>query len=128
MNQRMRILKLLQEGKISLEQAEHLLEMMDQKSSAADRGGSFDRWNLRELRQLGTQITSAVSQSLSDVRKTIEQQVEQWTGPWTQHTLSVSTVVSVPEGFGTCRWRRSTEGFTCPSRTSPQVTLRCAAR
>jgi hypothetical protein len=80
-NERMRILQLLQAGKITLEQADELLAALESRAHKSAARHS-DRWGLGDLKHLGTQISSAVSQSLSEVRKVIEQQTDHWNFGW----------------------------------------------
>jgi DUF4097 and DUF4098 domain-containing protein YvlB len=99
MNERMKILQLLQSGKITAEQADELLAALEARDQRPQR--SFrptDKWNLGELKNLGSQITSAVTQSLGEVRKVLEQQVDQWSTQWSGHTITASHEVTVPEG------------------------------
>jgi len=79
MNERMKILTLLQEGKITPEQADILLDALwDQpdgpkrKTESASNRAGFD------FRALGAQMTATVTQTLGEVKRSLEQQFEGW--------------------------------------------------
>lgn len=74
-NERMKILQLVQDGKITPEQADLLLEAIGAKTEEPGKK-SNNKWNLNDLKNLGTQISSAVTESLGEVKKVIEQQID----------------------------------------------------
>jgi DUF4097 and DUF4098 domain-containing protein YvlB len=78
MNERMKILQMLSEGKISPEQAESLLAALEGRGSDRQRlrFPTLDKTTLTELKSLGAQVSTAVSQSLSEVRRAIEGQFD----------------------------------------------------
>ncbi|MCL6636330.1 MAG: hypothetical protein K6T26_00160 [Alicyclobacillus sp.] len=111
MKERMKILQLLQEGKLTAEQAELLLAALEEPEQAAAPAWrayakrTWSEWNrrvpLHEWRQLGSQLSTVVSQSLGDVRRALEQQkrtLEQQLELWTQSAaLAVTQDVPLPE-------------------------------
>jgi DUF4097 and DUF4098 domain-containing protein YvlB len=95
MSERLKILELLEAGKITATQAEQLLEALDAKRH---HNGPFmrarDRINFDEFKNLGAQVSSVVTQSLQEAKKAIEQQVEHWKA--SMATMSVSKELSLP--------------------------------
>lgn len=82
MNERRKILDLLQEGKITAEQADMLINALEDSSEDNKRRfriPPFDKpkWDVtaKELKTFGTQISSMLSQALSDAKKEFEHQV-----------------------------------------------------
>lgn len=102
-----RILQLLADGKLTVEQADLLLAELGRsktrEQSPKKLYGNFssfptlDRARLEELKQIGSQVTAAVSQSLGEVRRQVEQQFETWSSGPAASTLSASTEVTLPE-------------------------------
>ncbi|MCL6516388.1 DUF4097 family beta strand repeat-containing protein [Alicyclobacillus sp.] len=107
MNERKKILNLLAEGKITPEQAELLLQALGDDQPAGNPK-AWQEWSrripLQELKQVGAQIASTVTQSLGEVKRTLEQQkraVEQQLEhlSWNHPTVSVSHDLQLPEGI-----------------------------
>ncbi len=94
MNERYKILQLVQNGKITIEQAEMLIDALNlppTKNTHRFRIPPIDkpRWDrtAKELKTLGTQVSTMVTQALVDAKREIESQV----GEWMSHdTLSQS--------------------------------------
>jgi DUF4097 and DUF4098 domain-containing protein YvlB len=77
MNERMKILQMLSEGKITPEQAESLLAAVEGSSERQRlRFPGLDKRTLTELRNLGSQVSAAVTQSLSEAKRAIEGQLD----------------------------------------------------
>lgn len=103
-DERKRILQLLQDGKITIEQADILMAELERRGSRdglfrnpIGNLGNIDKTRLEDLKQIGSQVSTAVTQSLGEVRRQFEQQLENWNiGPGAT-TLSASTEVSLPE-------------------------------
>jgi len=99
MNERMKILNLLQEGKLTVDQANMLIEALDEKEGPARPFGprrpsakTVDDW-----KNFGTQISNTVTQSLGDLKRTMEQQLENVSfGSWFS-SISVSKSITLPE-------------------------------
>ncbi|MCL6631022.1 MAG: DUF4097 family beta strand repeat-containing protein [Alicyclobacillus herbarius] len=102
MNERRKILELVQEGKLTAEQGEQLLQALDEKMQSR-RGRTLDLKNLAEWKQLrtqwGTQLSSLLGQSLAEARRSLEHEMRNLNrsfsfgqGP----TLAVSTDISLP--------------------------------
>ncbi|WP_067930912.1 SHOCT-like domain-containing protein [Alicyclobacillus kakegawensis] len=104
MNERRKILELVQEGKLTAEQGEQLLAALDEKL-ASPRVRPIDLKSLSEWKQLrnqwGSQLSSLLGQSLAEARRNLEQEVRHLNrsfsfgfgqGP----TLAVSTDVELP--------------------------------
>lgn len=99
--ERTRILKLVQEGKLTVEQADLLISELERRTPRDGRFrnplGNFEKPKLDDLKQIGTQVSSAVTQSLSEVRRQLEQQFENWNIGPNLMTLSASTEVNLPD-------------------------------
>jgi DUF4097 and DUF4098 domain-containing protein YvlB len=103
MNERRKILDLLQEGKISAEQAEMLLDALEQEPASESRHRfrlpPFDKpkWDstARELKTFGTQISTMLSQALGDAKKEIEHQVSDF---MSHDAIFRSHDFEIPEG------------------------------
>lgn len=89
----MKILELLSEGKITPEQAESLLSAVESKEGLKNRWG-FEKVPNLDLKSLGSQVSAAVSQSIGEVRRVIEQQVDNL--PFWASTVSVTHEVALP--------------------------------
>lgn len=78
MDERMKILQMLSDGKISPEQAESLLAALEGRSDKQQRTRfrGIDRTAFNDLRNLGAQISAAVTQSLSEAKRAIEGQFD----------------------------------------------------
>lgn len=77
MNERMKILQMLSEGKITPEQAESLLTAVESSNDRQRlRFPGIDKRTLAELRNLGGQVSAAVAQSLSEAKRAIEGQLD----------------------------------------------------
>jgi DUF4097 and DUF4098 domain-containing protein YvlB len=95
MNERMKILELLSSGKISAEQADMLLEALDDKSKRNAETPKFgERFSFPDLKNLGTQVSAAVSQSLGDVKRVMEQQLDSWSS--SPASVTVTHSLSLP--------------------------------
>ncbi|WDL96258.1 SHOCT-like domain-containing protein [Alicyclobacillus sp. ALC3] len=109
--ERKRILQLLADGKLTVEQADLLLAEVNRSTGrkpsprkldlSLSNLPSIDRARLEELKHIGSQVTAAVSQSLGEVRRQVEQQIETWSSGPSTSTLSASTEVSLPESVQT---------------------------
>lgn len=87
MTERMKILQMLSEGKVTPEQAESLLAAIERPETK--RGPKFlDKSALSDLKNIGQQVSAAVSQSLTDARRALEGQLDVF-------SLSNSSTVSV---------------------------------
>ncbi|RIV28600.1 hypothetical protein D2Q93_02280 [Alicyclobacillaceae bacterium I2511] len=93
MKERMKILELLSEGKITPEQAESLLSTVENKEESKNRWGIEKVSNL-DLKSLGSQVSAAVSQSIGEVRRVVEQQFDNL--PFWTSTVSVTHEVALP--------------------------------
>jgi hypothetical protein len=95
MNERMKILEMLSAGKITTEQADQLLSTLDAKTKRSSDGPRFtDKFTLPDLKNIGSQVTAAVSQSLGDVKRVVEQQLDNWS--FNSSTVSVTHELSLP--------------------------------
>lgn len=97
MNERQKILELVHEGKLSPEQADLLIEALEER--AKDTVKATRPWDgkIGDIKQLSTQLTSYVTQSLSDVKRTMEQELRNlptfgWLG-----TLTATTELNLRE-------------------------------
>lgn len=82
MDERMKILSLLQEGKITLEQADLLLKALDRESAQSgeeskSKSGSWEK-TTQELKSLKQQMSSLMAQTVSEVKRNIETQFDGW--------------------------------------------------
>ncbi|MCL6452524.1 MAG: DUF4097 family beta strand repeat-containing protein [Alicyclobacillus sp.] len=75
MNERMKILQMLSDGKITPEQAESLLNALEGDESKRNFR-ILNRPALDDLRSLGAQISATVTQSLSEARRALEGQMD----------------------------------------------------
>jgi|GEM_PF-5009111 len=97
MNDRKKILELVQQGKLTPEQADTLLEALGKRKQ--EKGKATRPWEVRsigDLKQLGTQLSNTVSQSLADVRKTVEGELKVLSNLGIGASLSASTEVDLP--------------------------------
>ncbi len=86
MNEQRTILDLLEQGKISAEQAEMLIAALNQPKNEHQRHRkhipTFDKpkWDktTKDLKTLGTQMSSMVTQALGEAKKEIESQLGDW--------------------------------------------------
>lgn len=74
MNERMKVLELLQEGKITAEQAEKLLSALERTSGADEPSPKLsdrlvDKRIFAELKNIRSQVASAVTQSFNELKK-----------------------------------------------------------
>lgn len=82
MNERMKVLELLQDGKITAEQAAELLSALDDKDSSDKTkrdfpfGWTFPKKSTEEWKAMTTQIKSTVQQHLEDLKKNID--IDEW--------------------------------------------------
>lgn len=93
MNERLKILDLLKEGKITVEQADLLLEAVAEKESVSTQ--RYPQWEktAAELKSLGSQVSSLVSQTLGEVKRGLETQLDIW--PF-HDTISVTVERELP--------------------------------
>lgn len=100
MNERQKILALVQEGKLTPEQADLLIEALE--SRRGEQGKSTRPWDFKmnDIKQLSSQLTSYVSQSLSDVKRTVEQELRGLSGTFNfSGTLTATSELNVREGI-----------------------------
>ncbi len=100
MNERQKILALVQEGKLTPEQADLLIEALESKRQEQSR--TTRPWDLKmtDIKQLSSQLTSYVSQSLSDVKRTVEQELRGLSTTFSfSGTLTATTELNVREGI-----------------------------
>ncbi|WAH38481.1 SHOCT-like domain-containing protein [Alicyclobacillus dauci] len=72
MQERLKILELLAEGKLTAEQADLLLEALEEKSQPKGDGkAAWDR-AAAELKSFGAQLSSVLTQSVSEIRRGLE--------------------------------------------------------
>lgn len=94
MTERMKILEMLSEGKISPEQAESLLSAIDTTESR--RGLKvLDKVQMSDLKNIGTQISSVVTQSLQDAKRALEGQLDVFSLSSTP-SVSITQDLSLP--------------------------------
>jgi polyhydroxyalkanoate synthesis regulator phasin len=109
MNERRKILDLVQEGKLTAEQGEQLLAALDEQAQRR-RNQSLDIKSLSDLKHLGSQwgnqISQLVGQSLAEARRNLEKEMRHFN--WNFHfgpgfgfgsTLTVSANVQLPESI-----------------------------
>jgi DUF4097 and DUF4098 domain-containing protein YvlB len=101
MEERMKILGLLQEGKITAEQAELLLRAVSENASSKDtsrsKSGQWEK-TATELKSLKTQMTSLMSQTISEVKRSIETQIDVWPfGEFVSSTVEHSFTPGITE-------------------------------
>lgn len=95
MNERMKILELLSAGTITAEQAEMLLTALDAKAKRNPEATRFgDRFAFPDFKTLGSQVSTAVAQSLGDVKRVVEQQLDNWS--LSPSTVTVTHLLSLP--------------------------------
>lgn len=102
-----KVLQLLSEGRLTPEQAELLLDALEQRSSirtVVERWA--DRIPVEEFRRWGNQVTQTVNQTLDELRRNLDP--SGWPGldalPLPMglgHTVSVTHEVNLPEGVTT---------------------------
>ncbi|QQE77393.1 DUF4097 family beta strand repeat-containing protein [Alicyclobacillus sp. SO9] len=102
MNDRKKILELVAQGKLTSEQAEMLLDALGKtKRNSSKTKDKFNRtWDVRsmsDLKQLGSQLSSTLSQSLADVRKTVENELKSFPSFGFASSLTAATEVNLPE-------------------------------
>jgi hypothetical protein len=101
--ERRKVLELLQEGKITAEQAELLLQALEQRNplrSAVERLAG--RFPVEELKHIGNQVTQTVNQTLGELRRTIERPHWPAWDPFPLplplgHTVTVTRELNMPE-------------------------------
>lgn len=77
MKERQKILELLQEGKISVEQADLLIAAIEERTANTQTTRS-EKNPLEDLKNMGSQVSSTIAQSLTELRRNVEQQWENW--------------------------------------------------
>ncbi|MCF8565775.1 DUF4097 family beta strand repeat-containing protein [Alicyclobacillus tolerans] len=98
MNERQKILELLKEEKITVEQADTLLAALEHNKTPRSAASKVLEKNpLDELKNIGEKVSSAVAQSLGEWRKTVEQQIENWPFNNNASSVMVSTEVVLPD-------------------------------
>ncbi|WP_067624321.1 SHOCT-like domain-containing protein [Alicyclobacillus acidiphilus] len=98
MEERMKILQLVAEGKLTPEQADMLLDALDNKQSPKnDSKMAWDRAT-DELKSLGTQMSSALMQGLSELRRGLEVNLSNLTFG---ETVNASVEHEFPAGIDT---------------------------
>lgn len=99
MNERQKILELVHEGKLTPEQADLLIEALEERTS--ENAKSTRPWDAKvsDIKQLSTQLTSYVSQSLADVKRTVEQELRGLSNFSWSATLTATTELDLREGM-----------------------------
>lgn len=125
--ERTRILQLVQEGKLTVEQADVLISELERRSTRDPLFkrplSGFDKPKLDDLKQIGTQVSTAVVQSLGEVRRQLEQQFESWNiGPGGS-TLSAGAELSLPETIRTLSVESRTGRIQVTSWNQPTVRI-----
>ena len=105
MKERQKILELLQEGRLTVDQAEQLLAAMDRvktDSANADAANTAksEKNPLEDLKNIGAQVSSSIAQSLTDLRRNLEHQWDNWT-PFGGNSALASTEISLPASVET---------------------------
>lgn len=99
MNERMKILELLQGGKITTEQADLLISALEEgKKDTVGSMFRFDKKSLSELRNLGSQVSAAVTTSLNEAKRNLEQQFGDWSFQ-APASVTVSTEIALPDAI-----------------------------
>ena len=77
MNERLKVLELLQEGKLTIEQADVLLSALDAKAKHPpfSRMPNWDRAT-QDFKSMGEKLSQAVSQTMTEIKKGVETQFE----------------------------------------------------
>jgi len=105
MKERQKILELLKEGRLTVEQAEQLLAAMDRVTADSGSGDAAstaksEKNPLEDLKNIGAQVSSSIAQSLTDLRRNLEHQWDNWT-PFGGNLALASTEISLPASMET---------------------------
>ncbi|KPV44251.1 SHOCT-like domain-containing protein [Alicyclobacillus ferrooxydans] len=129
MNERMKILQMLSEGKITAEQAESLLTALEGRSARERlRFRPLDRSTLTDLKNLGAQVSATVTQSLAEARRALEGQLDSLS--FTSPTVSVTHDIHLPEQIGrlTAQTINGSIQVTCWDEPYVQIHVRAKAK
>lgn len=99
MQDRQKILELLQEGKISVEQADLLIAAIEERNTNRETGTKSEKNPLEDLKNIGTQLSSTIAQSLTELRRNVEQQWENWSPFGGPSSVLASTEMNLSESI-----------------------------
>lgn len=99
MQDRQKILQLLQEGKITVEQADLLIAAIEDTSNVKATSAKGDKNPLDDLKNIGSQLSATIAQSLTELRRNVEQQWDNWSPFGGSPSVLASTEMNLPESI-----------------------------